>query len=89
MSSKVKTNQKSVKQGDNLQDKLRILCLHGYRQNGEAFRAKIGKKYLNAIEKKNNIVITSYFVQVRSENTLKDMPIMCSSMHHIKYYQLR
>lgn len=43
MSSKSKVNQKNVKKFDNIHDKLRILCLHGYRQNGDAFRSKIGK----------------------------------------------
>lgn len=30
---------KSIKK---LDDKLRILCLHGYRQNGDVFKSKIG-----------------------------------------------
>lgn len=25
-------------------EKLRVLCLHGYRQNGGTFKSKIGKK---------------------------------------------
>ena len=30
-----------------LKEKLKILCLHGYRQNGDLFKSKIGKIIFN------------------------------------------
>lgn len=38
---KEKPQQKSNNSGP--EEKLRVLCLHGYRQNGNTFKSKIGK----------------------------------------------
>lgn len=38
---KEKPLQKSNNSGP--EEKLRVLCLHGYRQNGNTFKSKIGK----------------------------------------------
>lgn len=38
-----KTRDKSNKKTDSSSDDiLRVLCLHGYRQNGDIFKSKIG-----------------------------------------------
>lgn len=48
---KVKKTQKPAKQEPVLEitDKIKILCLHGYRQNAESFRSKTGsfRKFVN------------------------------------------
>lgn len=43
MSNKTKIQPKNGKKTDPIHEKLRILCLHGYRQGGDSFRSKIGK----------------------------------------------
>lgn len=42
-------NGNTIKKEAVITDKLRVLCLHGYRQNGESFKSKIGsfRKYVN------------------------------------------
>lgn len=43
--SSTKHREKPQKSNDSAPDeKVRILCLHGYRQNGNTFKSKIGKK---------------------------------------------
>lgn len=34
--------EKLSKKPNEIHEKLRILCLHGYRQNGDSFKSKIG-----------------------------------------------
>lgn len=40
-----KNREKSKRSETALDDTLRVLCLHGYRQNGDTFKAKIGSGY--------------------------------------------
>lgn len=40
MSTKVKDKSKKI--SDEIPDKLRVLCLHGYRQSDKSFKSKIG-----------------------------------------------
>lgn len=37
-----KGKEKSKKNANTIPDKLRVLCLHGYRQNDKSFKSKIG-----------------------------------------------
>lgn len=41
--SSSKRREKPQKSTNEPDEKVRILCLHGYRQNGETFKSKIGK----------------------------------------------
>lgn len=42
--SSAKHREKPQKSDSAPDEKVRILCLHGYRQNGNTFKSKIGKK---------------------------------------------
>lgn len=51
--SSAKRREKPQKSSTEPEEKVRILCLHGYRQNGEVFKSKIGKLKQSKIQNKN------------------------------------
>lgn len=84
-----KGKEKSNKMNE-CDEKLRILCLHGYRQNAQTFRAKIGEYKIvflhNCVHIQLLPIFTLISFQVRFESIYKSTLILCLYRHHTMYH---